>query len=122
MHFVCTAVGEHRHHECVQQFHNGFDYRQLSEFKTSVIVTFYNEGWNTLLRTVFSILHTTPKCLLEEIILIDDDSSFGYLKKPLDDVVNELNKQLPNGALIKIVRLGQEILLNPHLSCVNYEF
>ena len=40
----------------------------------SIIITFYNEPWSTLVRTVWSILHSTPDVLLGEILLVDDCS------------------------------------------------
>lgn len=52
-----------------------FDYRHLPT--TSVIIAFYNEAWSTLLRTIHSVLETTPAILLKEIILIDDYSDRG---------------------------------------------
>jgi glycosyltransferase involved in cell wall biosynthesis len=34
-------------------------------------------GWSVLLRTVHSVINTSPKELLKDIILIDDGSSDG---------------------------------------------
>lgn len=55
-----------------------FDYRRLPT--TSVIIAFYNEALSTLLRTIHSVLETTPAVLLKELILIDDFSDRGVTR------------------------------------------
>uniref|UniRef100_A0A8C9D3M5 Polypeptide N-acetylgalactosaminyltransferase n=1 Tax=Panthera leo TaxID=9689 RepID=A0A8C9D3M5_PANLE len=52
-----------------------YDYDKLPT--TSVVIAFYNEAWSTLLRTVYSVLETSPDMLLEEVILVDDYSDRG---------------------------------------------
>ncbi|KAK2120049.1 Polypeptide N-acetylgalactosaminyltransferase 12 [Saguinus oedipus] len=64
---------------------------------TSVIIAFYNEAWSTLLRTVYSVLETSPDILLEEVILVDDYSDREHLKARL---ANELSG-LPKVRLIR---------------------
>ncbi|KAM9308256.1 polypeptide N-acetylgalactosaminyltransferase 12 [Gastrophryne carolinensis] len=67
-----------------------YNYRSLPS--TSVIIAFYNEAWSTLLRTVHSVLETSPDSLLKEVILVDDYSDREHLKKPLQEYVSKLRK------------------------------
>ncbi|XP_003501363.1 inactive polypeptide N-acetylgalactosaminyltransferase-like protein 5 [Cricetulus griseus] len=50
----------------------------------SIIICFHNEEFNTLLRTVSSVINLTPSHFLEEIILVDDMSDTDDLKEKLD--------------------------------------
>ncbi len=75
-------------------------YHGASLPKASIIVIFHNEARSTLLRTIHSILRRTEDILLHEVILIDDASTFEWLKQPLEDYVNHLPK-------VKLIRLGQ---------------
>lgn len=67
-----------------------YDYRSLPT--TSVVIAFYNEAWSTLLRTVHSVLETSPDILLKEVVLVDDYSEKEHLKEPLEKYISSLRK------------------------------
>ncbi|XP_044513162.1 polypeptide N-acetylgalactosaminyltransferase 12 [Gracilinanus agilis] len=67
-----------------------YDYESLP--KTSVVIAFYNEAWSTLLRTVYSVLETSPDILLKEVILVDDYSDREHLKERLENHLSGLPK------------------------------
>ncbi|CAI5656143.1 polypeptide N-acetylgalactosaminyltransferase 3 [Oreochromis niloticus] len=98
---------------------------------TSVIIVFHNEAWSTLLRTVYSVLHTSPAILLKEIILVDDASVDDELKDKLDDYLKQLNivrvmRQRERKGLITARLLGASVatgdtltFLDAHCECFN---
>lgn len=57
---------------------------------TSIIIIFHNEAMSTLLRTIWSIIDTSPSELLREIILVDDFSTNLDLKDALEEYVTQL--------------------------------
>ncbi|XP_057327538.1 N-acetylgalactosaminyltransferase 6-like [Microplitis mediator] len=67
----------------------------------SVIVSFHNEHFTTLLRTCWSVINRSPAELLEEIILVDDASTKVELKDKLD---NYIANNLPK---VTVIRLPQ---------------
>ncbi|XP_059671953.1 polypeptide N-acetylgalactosaminyltransferase 4 [Gavia stellata] len=83
--YLSDKISLHRHIEdnrlsgCKTKSYN---YRRLPT--TSVIIAFYNEAWSTLLRTIHSVLETSPSVLLKEIILVDDLSDTGDVLTFLD--------------------------------------
>ncbi|XP_074914246.1 polypeptide N-acetylgalactosaminyltransferase 4 [Buteo buteo] len=91
--YVSDKISLHRHIEdnrlsgCKTKSYN---YRRLPT--TSVIIAFYNEAWSTLLRTIHSVLETSPSVLLKEIILVDDLSDKVYLKSDLEKYISSLNR------------------------------
>uniref|UniRef100_A0A3Q2NMG0 Polypeptide N-acetylgalactosaminyltransferase n=1 Tax=Fundulus heteroclitus TaxID=8078 RepID=A0A3Q2NMG0_FUNHE len=70
--------------------HLKYDYKSLPT--TSVVIAFYNEAWSTLLRTVHSVLETSPDILLSELVLVDDYSDRDHLKEPLEKYLSGLRK------------------------------
>uniref|UniRef100_A0A9J8DC68 Polypeptide N-acetylgalactosaminyltransferase n=1 Tax=Cyprinus carpio carpio TaxID=630221 RepID=A0A9J8DC68_CYPCA len=91
--FISDKISLHRHiqdnrmHECKAK---KFNIHRLPT--TSVVIAFYNEAWSTLLRTIHSVLETTPAVLLKEVILVDDFSDRGYLKSQLAQYVSNLER------------------------------
>ncbi|XP_061548176.1 polypeptide N-acetylgalactosaminyltransferase 3 isoform X2 [Phycodurus eques] len=98
---------------------------------TSVIIVFHNEAWSTLLRTVYSVLHTSPAILLKEIILVDDASVDDVLKDELDEYLKALSivrvvRQVERKGLISARLLGASVatgdaltFLDAHCECFN---
>ncbi|NWH57921.1 GALT6 acetylgalactosaminyltransferase, partial [Geococcyx californianus] len=96
---------------------------------TSVVIVFHNEAWSTLLRTVYSVLHSSPALLLKEIILVDDASTDDYLKDELDRYVEQLQivrvvRQKERKGLITARLLGASVasgevltFLDAHCEC-----
>jgi len=70
--------------------------------KTSVILTFHNEAWSALLRSVHSIINRSPDELLEEIILVDDASDMNHVKEQLDDYMAQYPK-------VRIIRSPERV-------------
>lgn len=77
------TVPDARHPSCRKK-----SYDVDSLLTTSVIIIFFNEPYSVLIRTVHSVLNTSPKNLLREIILVDDGSSNIDLKHKLDFYVS----------------------------------
>jgi len=81
----------------------------------SVVIVFKNERWSPVLRTVYSVLNRSPKHLLKEVILVDDQSDIGKcvhrmattcfllvseeMGQPLDDYCEE-----HFGELVRVLR------------------
>lgn len=91
--FLSDRISLHRHIEDNRMSeckHKTFNYRNLPT--TSVVIAFYNEAWSTLLRTIHSVLETSPAVLLKEIILVDDYSDKVYLKSQLEVYISGLER------------------------------
>lgn len=69
----------------------------------TIIIVFHNEAWSTLMRTIYSVISRTPRYLLKQIILVDDNSQREFLGASLEEDVSKL--EVP----VKIIRTGQRI-------------
>nr|CAD7258543.1 unnamed protein product [Timema shepardi] len=97
---------------------------------TSIIIVFHNEAWSTLLRTVHSVINRSPRVLLKEILLVDDNSNRAFLREPLEQHVAQLpvpTRVLRTGKRVGLVKarlLGAEdaqgevlTFLDAHCEC-----
>ncbi|XP_041852435.1 probable polypeptide N-acetylgalactosaminyltransferase 8 [Melanotaenia boesemani] len=73
-----------------------------------VVLIYLNEALSIIKRALRSIIDRTPKNLLKEIILVDDNSSNENLKGDLDIYVKSLEQQNP-GLSIKRVRHSEQL-------------
>lgn len=56
----------------------------------SIVIIFTNEPASLLLRTIWSIIHRSPKELLKEFILVDDVSDTDFIKNNLTNYAKSL--------------------------------
>lgn len=90
------TIPDARHPACKKKSYD------LSTLPTaSVIIIFFNEPYSVLVRTIHSVLNTSPKNLLKEVILVDDGSSNVELKQKLDYYVKTRFKN----DKVKVLRL-----------------
>lgn len=55
--------------------------------EVSAIIVCYNEWPSILLRTIHSLFNRTPRELLKEIIIVNDNSSMPELYEPLENYI-----------------------------------
>ncbi|KAL7402767.1 hypothetical protein ABVT39_019748 [Epinephelus coioides] len=73
-----------------------------------VVLIYLNEALSILKRALRSIIDRTPKDLLKEIILVDDNSSNEDLKGDLDAYVKLLEQQNPSVRIVRVRHSEQQ--------------
>lgn len=121
------SIKDTRNKECKY-----WSYPEVKNLPTaSVVLVFHNEGWSTLMRTVHSVINTSPPELIADIILVDDFSTTEDLKEKLENYIKRFN------GIVKLVRttkreglvqarvIGAEaskgeviVILDAHCECV----
>ena len=99
--------------------------------ETSVIIIYYNEWPSVLFRTVHSVYNRTPRDLLKEIILVNDNSSKpelkeidDYVKKNFDGRVRVVNLPERRGLIIARIEGAKQatgdvlVFLDSHMEVV----
>ncbi|KAJ0069577.1 hypothetical protein NL108_010396, partial [Boleophthalmus pectinirostris] len=67
-----------------------------------VVLIYLNEALSVLKRAIRSIVNRTPKHLLKEIIMVDDNSSNENLKEPLDAYIKSIEEENPSLRFIRV--------------------
>ncbi|KAG5684136.1 hypothetical protein PVAND_013377 [Polypedilum vanderplanki] len=78
---VNRSLPDVRHEKCKKKKY----LKQLS--KVSIIIVFYNEHTSMLKRTLHSVYNRTPHKLINEIILVNDNSTSPELYEPFEEYV-----------------------------------
>ncbi|KII73512.1 Polypeptide N-acetylgalactosaminyltransferase 1 [Thelohanellus kitauei] len=68
---VTRQLGDMRHWKCKNYISSDF------EWTVSVIIVFFDEGWSILIRAIMSVIRSSSKNSIKEIILVDDKSSLS---------------------------------------------
>jgi glycosyltransferase involved in cell wall biosynthesis len=99
---VSAAIGPYRasypdlrHKTCKNQKRANLRAPMLT---TTIIICFVDEEYNTLLRTIYSVLTRSPSNLLDEIILVDDGSTDPRL---LNELPIYIERHLPRVRLVR---------------------
>lgn len=72
----------------------------------SVVLIYLNEALSVLKRAIRSVVNRTPKHLLKEIIMVDDNSSNENLKEPLDQYIKTIEEENPS---LKFIRVRNKV-------------
>ncbi|XP_047201193.1 probable polypeptide N-acetylgalactosaminyltransferase 8 isoform X1 [Girardinichthys multiradiatus] len=81
-----------------------------------VVLIYLNEALSILKRALRSIIDRTPKHLLKEIIMVDDNSSNENLKGDLDAYVKSLEEENPSLRITRVRHTEQKGLAHARVS------
>lgn len=80
---VNRSIPDYRHPDCF----NIKYFRNLP--KVSIVIIFNNEIFSVFKRTLHSLYNRTPHELIDEVILVNDNSTLDYLYAPLEKYIKE---------------------------------
>lgn len=96
---VNRSIPDFRHPDCMKKKY----FSQLP--KVSIIIIFNNEVFSVFKRTLHSLFNRTPHKLIEEVILVNDNSTLDYLYGPLQKYIDKHFSKLS----FKIINLRQRL-------------
>ncbi|EZG79456.1 glycosyltransferase-like family 2 protein [Gregarina niphandrodes] len=100
------VVPDYREPVCQAQT---FDVADLPD--ASIVITYFNEPFSTLMRTVHSVLNSTPPELVREIILVDDHSDYIWGQRDKFAVVDYTTTQAYQTILEEYIRYLPKVKL-----------
>ena len=96
---VNRSIPDFRHPRC----HEKKYLRKLP--KVSIVIIFNNEVFSVFKRTLHSLYNRTPHELIQEVILVNDNSTYEDLYDPLKSYIEQNFKKI----VIKIINLNQRL-------------
>ncbi|CAN9498721.1 unnamed protein product [Ophioblennius macclurei] len=81
-----------------------------------VVLIYLDEALSILKRAIRSIINRTPRHLLKEIVMVDDNSSYEDLKEPLDAYIKALEEENPSVRFIRVRHTEQKGLAHARVS------